>query len=155
MTNGNLPQTGAKLPPPTALDVSSMQPSEIARHREAISASVEVVLHGYWRDDMPDAMRAAILSDWCDEMEPWPVESVRAALRKHRRENPSVKPNPGHILQILKRAWGERNADQVRAALAARTPPQEPESRVRVDPTRAAEILAQAGFAPKRIEDAE
>ena len=147
----NTPAVTAKLPPPTALDVSSMQPSEIARHRAAISASVEVVLHGYWRDDMPDAMRAAILADWCDEMEPWPVESVRAALRKHRRENPKVKPNPGHILQILNRAWGERNAEQVRAALAA---PQ-PEKRVPVDPARAAEILAKAGFAPKRIKAAK
>lgn len=56
--------------------------------------------------------------DWCDELENWPVESVKAALRQWRRDNPSKKPNPGHILQILNRAWGERNAEQVRAATA-------------------------------------
>ena len=117
-----------------------MQPSEIARHRAMISASVEVVLHGYWRDDMPDAMRAAILADWCDEMEPWPVESVRAALRKHRRERPDKKPNPGHILAILNESWGKRNAPKVRAAMSEPAPS---EPRETVSPDRVAEIMAQ------------
>ncbi|SFX48423.1 hypothetical protein SAMN04244548_01204 [Paracoccus pantotrophus] len=118
-----------------------MQPSEIARHRGAISASVEVVLRGYWRDDMPDAMAAAILADWCDEMEPWPVESVRAALRKHRAEFPNRKPNPGHILAILNAAWGKRNAPVVAAAMAEpATPPKE-----RITEDRRKAILAEMG----------
>lgn len=146
----NLPALTAKLPPTSALDVSSMPPSEIARHRAEIAVAVEVVLHGYWRDDMPDAMRAAVLADWCDEMEEWPVESVRAALRKHRREKPSTKPNPGHILAILKESWGKRNAAQVRAALAS----PEPERPPPVSKERAAQIMAEVGFMPRRIEGA-
>ena len=59
-----------------------------------------------------------ILMDWCDELENWPVESIKAAFRQWRRDNPSKKPNPGHILQILNRAWGERNIDKTRAAMA-------------------------------------
>lgn len=126
-----------------------MPPSEIARHRAEIAVAVEVVLHGYWRDDMPDAMRAAILADWCDELEEWPPESVRAALRKHRREKPSTKPNPGHILAILKESWGKRHAEQVRAAL---TPPEPRPEPVTAD--RAAQIMAEVGFRPRRIERA-
>lgn len=125
-----------------------MPPSEIARHRAEIAVAVEVVLHGYWRDDMPDAMRAAILADWCDELEEWPPESVRAALRKHRREKPSTKPNPGHILAILKESWGKRHAEQVRAAL---TPP-EPERPAPCSPERRAEIMAEVGFSIRRME---
>lgn len=78
---------------------------------------VEIVLDGYWRDDLSQAMRTAILADWADELEDWPAESVQDALRQWRRENPSKKPNPGHILRILKQAWGERHADQVRAVV--------------------------------------
>lgn len=95
-----------------------MPPQEREAHREKIAIAVEIALDGYWRDDMSDGKRALILADWCDELEDWPVDSVKAALRQWRRENPSKKPNPGHIMQILKRAWGERNADAVRAATA-------------------------------------
>lgn len=116
-----------------------MQPSEIARHRAEILASVEVVLSGYWRDDMADGLRAAVLADWCDELEPWPVESIRAALRKYRRDNPNRKPNPGHILALLSEAWGKRNAEQVKAATTAAEPERELPS-----PERRAEMLAEA-----------
>lgn len=77
-------------------------------------------MDSYWRDDLSQAKRAAILADWCDELEDWPVESIKGALRQHRREFPSKKPNPGHIYQRLAKAWGERNAEAVRAAAAPR-----------------------------------
>lgn len=83
-----------------------------------VSVLIEVVLEGYWRENMSNDMRSAILSDWCDELEDWPVESIKGALRLWRRENPNKKPNPGHIVQLLKKAWGEKNAPAVRAALA-------------------------------------
>lgn len=80
---------------------------------------VEIVLDGYWQTDMSQRKRDGVLMDWCDELEEWPVESVKAALRQWRRENPSKKPNPGHVLQILNRAWGERNAAHVRKTMNA------------------------------------
>ena len=119
-----------------------MQPSEIAHHRAQILASVEVVLHGYWQPDDAQGLRAAVLADWCDELEPWPVESVRAALRRHRKDHPNRRPNPGHILAILSEAWGRRNAEQVRAAIA---PPVEA-PKDRVSPERHAAILAEMGI---------
>lgn len=78
---------------------------------------VEIVLDGYWRDDMSQAMRTAVLADWADELEDWPADSVQDALRQWRRQNPSKKPNPGHILKILNQAWGEAHADQVKAVV--------------------------------------
>jgi len=76
---------------------------------------------------MSQIKRNLILVDWCDELEEWPVESIKTALRQWRRENPSKKPNAGHILQILNRAWGKRHTDQVRMAVQRLRPP-EPQS---------------------------
>lgn len=85
---------------------------------------VETILDGYWQSDMSQKKRDLILMDWCDELEDWPVESVKAALRQWRRENPSKKPNPGHILQILKQAWGARHVEQVRAVVQSLRAPE-------------------------------
>lgn len=103
-----------------------MPQRELAAHRTAISALVDVVLDGYWQADISNAKRALILADWCDELEGWPIDSIKAALRQHRRAEPSRKPNPGHIVAILNRAWGERHAAQVRAATEASAPKVEP-----------------------------
>ena len=79
------------------------------------------------------------------------VHSVLAALRKWRNENPSKRPNPGHIVQMLKDAWGRKHADQTRAALA---PPVEPQKE-RISDERRRAILAEADlrdpFAVKTI----
>ncbi len=112
----------AQLPPTTPLTACSMPPQERDRHRKVISASVETVLEGYWRDDLSQAKRALILADWADELEDWPVDKIRHALREHRREFPNKKPNPGHIIQRLSRAWGEAHADQVRRAMSDARP---------------------------------
>lgn len=123
-----------------------MPPSEIAHHRAQILASVEVVLHGYWQPDDAQGLRAAVLADWCDELEPWPVESIRAALRKHRKDFPNRRPNPGHILAVLNEAWGKRNAPVVAAALAQHEAPKE-----RVSEEARARILAETGGLPAQI----
>ena len=69
-------------------------------------------------------------------------DSVLAALRKWRNENPSKRPNPGHIVQMLKDAWGRKHADQTRAAIA--TPVEPPKERISDERRRA--ILAEAGL---------
>ena len=119
-----------------------MPQHERTDHRRAIAGVVEVVLAGYWQPSEAEELRAAILRDWCDELEPWPVESVRAALRKHRKDYPSRRPNPGHILAILTEAWGLRNAEQVKAAF---TPPPEP-PKERISAEAAAAIMAEVGI---------
>lgn len=140
--NAQLPVTAAKLPPMTAIDVSSLQPQQLAHHRAQLSEVIETVLSGYWRDDMADRTRAMILADWCDEMEGWTVEQVRWALRKHREDQPNRKPNPGHILAILKEGWGRRNAEAVKAAIAP--PAKAPRARMSDEARKA--ILAEVGI---------
>lgn len=98
-------------------------------------------MDGYWMPDMSEHRRKMALADWCDEMEEWPVDSVKAALRKWRRDNPNKKPNPGHIHKLLSRAWGERNAKVVAELIEEK--PQEPKQRVSEEARKA--ILAEIG----------
>lgn len=100
--------------------------------------------------------RNLILTDWCDELEDWPVDSIKTAFRQWRGENPGKKPNPGHILQILKRAWGEHNAEQVKAVVQ-RLQPQEPRSIPTLAERQAlnAELAAKYPRMIKRIPPVE
>ena len=55
-------------------------------------------------------MKGAVLADWCDELEDWTVDQVRWGLRNWRNSNPSKKPNPAHIVEILKARRGRELA---------------------------------------------
>ena len=71
------------------------------------------MLDGYW-DRMPPAeIKAGILADWADTLEDWNQEQVVYALRKWRDANPSRKPNPGHILCVLKELRGRKEAQRM------------------------------------------
>lgn len=135
-----------------------MQPHERTDHRRAIAGVVEVVLSGYWQANEAEELRAAILRDWCDELENFDAKSVRGALRQWRQENPNRKPNPGHILALLSEAWGKRNAEQVRAALAKPEPVRDlpsPERRAEMS-AEVARLMAGLGKAgPATIVGAE
>jgi len=85
-----------------------MQPQELIAHRTEICSDVEMILDGYWKDRPSEEMKARILSDWADTLQDFHHNSVLAALRKWRNENPNRKPNPGHILSILKEGWGKK-----------------------------------------------
>ena len=130
----NLPSKIVQIPAPTPCVTQSMSPEECAAHRCRISFEVKAFLVGsYWNDRLDPAIETAILADWADELEDWPVDQIRWALREHRRNNPSRKPNPAHILAVLKDRRGRAAAERI-----ARLPrPVEPE-RPAVDPeTRA------------------
>ena len=73
----------------------------IEDHRATLAFEVDVVLDGYWRPSESNEKRAAILADWCDELEDWPLDEVRMALKKHRCKEPNKRPNSGHIIEIL------------------------------------------------------
>lgn len=97
-----------------------MQPQELAEHRKRIAVIVDIELDGYFRPDMGEGRRSMILSRWCDELQDWPIDAIRAAMAKWCRENPRTRPNYGDILGLLRTAWGEKNAHKVRAAMASR-----------------------------------
>ena len=73
------------------------------------------MLQGYWHTEMPAPLKAAVLADWADELEDWPLEQVRWGLREYRRENPRRKPNPGDILAVLKKRRGQEYAAKAAA----------------------------------------
>ncbi|MDB6178987.1 hypothetical protein PAF17_15960 [Paracoccus sp. Z330] len=79
---------------------------------------VDIELDGYFRPDMGEGRRSMILARWCDELEDWPVDAIRAAMAKWCRDFPRIRPNYGDILGLLRAAWGERNAHKVREALS-------------------------------------
>lgn len=62
-----------------------------------------------------------MLADWADTLEDWEHRQVVWALRKWRNENPNKKPNPGHILAVLKEQRGRAMAER------AKQQPVEPE----------------------------
>ena len=94
------------IPAPTPRLTSLLTPPDLDKHRAAIGLAVDVVMDGYWQKNHSDAKRALLLQDWMDELQDWHVDQVKSALREWRSENPSKKPNPGHIAKILKTRRG-------------------------------------------------
>jgi len=88
-------------------------------------------MDGYWDRQPPAHVKAGILADWADALQDWLPEQILYALRKWRSEFPSKKPNPGHIIGILKQLRGRAEAQRQPKAT-----PAEPE-RVRVSAERA------------------
>ncbi|MCG6112884.1 MAG: hypothetical protein MEQ74_11970 [Paracoccus sp.] len=125
-----------------------MPQRDLVEHRKRIAAIVDIELDGYFRPDMGEGRRAMLLARWCDELQDWPAESIRAAMAKWCRDQPRTRPNYGDILGLLRAAWGEKHAPAVRAAMAAtQEAPREP-----ISAERANAILAELGFAVKRVE---
>jgi len=143
--------TTRKLSAPTPQVARSLSQDELEEHRGQIAFEVEVVLDGYWDKRPSDAVKAGILADWADTLEDWTQEQILYGLRKWRDDNPSKKPNPSHVLGILKTLRGK--AEAKRAAISA--PAREPEPHLTAEEReasrkRVADLVANAGFA-KRI----
>lgn len=132
---------------PTPRHAQSLSQDQLDAHRRAIAFDVEVILDGYWKDRPPENVKAGILADWADTLEDWTQEQILYALRKWRNENPSRKPNPGHILGILKMMRGKAEVKRNPPAPAPQI------ERQRATKTEAVAIMENAGFAPKRFND--
>lgn len=132
------------IPTPTPRVSDGMSKQELTDHRARIAFDVRTVLSAYFQPHEAEEIKAAQLAWWCDELQDWTQEQVLWALRQWNRDNPRLRPTPGDIVSVCKKARGKK--------IAATLPKQEPEpERKRVDRERAAEILAQAGYAPKRF----
>ncbi len=105
---------GQDVPAPTPELSKSMQPRELEDHRMAIASDVEMILDGYWKDRPSPEMKARILADWADTLEDWEQRQVLWALRKWRNDFPNRKPNPGHILIVLKDKRGRAVAERAK-----------------------------------------
>ena len=120
-------------------------PERVA-HREWIGGRCVTLLSHYWRDDDPVELTAAIGADWAEVLEGLPQNAIHRACIAWLRDSPDRKPKPGNIYALAREFMP-------RPVIVARSP--EPDiPRERMSAERAAEIMAEVGFRPKRMGDA-
>lgn len=134
------------VPLPTPQHAASLSPQELQDHRRSIASEVRTVLSAYFQPHEAEEIKAAQLAWWCDELQDWTQEQVVWALRQWNRDNPRLRPTPGDILRMCKAARGRKLAAQARKQEAQ-------EERQVISAEAANEIVAKAGFAPRRMED--
>lgn len=125
---------------------SSLGLRERQLRREWIAGRILTLLSHYWREDDPSAMDEAIARDWADILEGMPQDAIAKACRRYLTEEPRRKPTPGAIYALAREYVP-------RPVIVARSEP-EPE-RERMSAERAAEIMAEVGFRPKKFGDSE
>jgi hypothetical protein len=103
-----------------------------------------------WDRDRGSAAHDRMITDWMDALQDFPLDEVKAACRAAVLENPNRMPNEGHIRsQIM--------AARKRAVQGLPKPEPEyyrPPSPTAEEKARVSELLASAGFAPKRFDGA-
>jgi hypothetical protein len=105
---------------------------------------IATLLCHYWREDDPSELNEAIARDWADTLEGLPQEAIAKACTAYLRQEPRRKPTPGAIYAMA-RDFIPRPVVVASAQVAeVQRPP-------RVSAERAAEILAEAGFRPKKF----
>jgi hypothetical protein len=109
-------------------------------HREWIAGRALTLLSHYWRADDPVELTAAIGKDWADVLEGMPRDAIQKAAIQFQRDEPKRKPTPAAIYALAK----------VFIPKPVRVETPEP-VRERVTAERAAQIMAEAGFRPKRF----
>ena len=126
----------------------SLGSQDLAKHRAMVALELEVLAKKVdrfgWERDRGSAAHDRLMMDWMNALQDYPLDEVREACAAAILARPDKMPNEGHVvLQIM--AARQR-------FLKANPPTPEPEpERKPVDRERAAEILAQAGYAPKRF----
>jgi hypothetical protein len=82
--------------------------------------------------------------DWADILEGMPQDAIAKACTAYLREEPRRKPTPGAVYALA------RNYIP-RPVIVSRAPEPEAPKRERVSAERAAEILAESGFRPRKF----
>jgi hypothetical protein len=126
----------------------SLASQDLAKHRAVIAVELEVLAKKFdrfgWERDRGSMAHDRMLTDWMDALQDYPLSEVRAACAAAVIDNPNRMPNEGHVRAAILNARKRH--------VAALPKHLEPDSeRVPVDRARAAAIMAEAGFAPKRF----
>jgi hypothetical protein len=100
-----------------------------------------------WERDRGTPAHDRLVTDWMDALQDYPLSEVQAACKAAVLSNPGKIPNEGHVSQQIQMARKRH------VALTVDRDNSEPE-RERVSAETAANILAAAGFGPKRMGDA-
>ena len=96
-----------------------------------------------WDRDRGSAAHDRLLTDWMDALHDFPLEEIKGACRKWVADNPRRMPNEGDIRRVIL-------AERQKVVDMLPKPEPVPE-RKPVTAEAAKEILAKAGFAPKRM----
>jgi hypothetical protein len=117
--------------------------AERQEHRAWIGGRIATLLAHYWREDDPDELLGAMGQDWADILEGMTQDAIQKACLRYMREEPRRRPTPGTIYHFAAE-------EMPKPRLVEPSQPAPPE-RDRVSAEAAARILADAGFAPKRM----
>jgi hypothetical protein len=113
-----------------------------------IAVELEVLAKKYdrfgWDRDRGSMAQDRLLLDWMDALQDYPLEEIRAACRAAVLADPKHMPNEGHIAANIV------DARRVFVSKRKRNDDVEPQ-RERISAERAADILRDAGFSPKRM----
>jgi len=124
---------------------------ELERHRAMIAIELEVMAKKVdrfgWDRDRGTHAHDRLVTDWMDALQDYPLAEVKAACRACILASPNRMPNEGHVL--------EKIMDARRVAIAAMPRPRDEPRPPRVTPEAAAEIMAGAGYTPRRMEAAQ
>jgi hypothetical protein len=82
--------------------------------------------------------------DWADVLEGLPRDAIQRACLRYMREEPSRRPTPGAIYALAR-------AEMPRPQIVRSTPMPEASQAPRVTAERAAQIMAEAGFRPRKF----
>lgn len=129
----------------------SLGPQDLAKHRVEVGFELEILARKTDRfgwDAMNPHVRKRLVADWIDRLADFTMEEIRAATKHLLADDPKQAANEERVAAVI-------NAE--RAKRAAALPKQDPEYHRPPSPTaeekaRASELLASAGFAPKRFK---
>lgn len=130
----------------------SLGSQDLAQHRAMVAVELEVLAKKMdrfgWERDRNSPAHDRIIMDWMDALQDYPLDEIRAACRAAVKARPNAMPNEGHIVAEIMKA---------RAAFVQINRPLPKPEPVRERPSaeRAAEIMAEVGFRPKKFGDSE
>lgn len=137
------PKTGLTLPSSKSLDSQAL-----AKHRAMVAVELEVMAKKMdrfgWERDRGSMAHDRLVRDWMEVLGEYPLDVVQAACRQWVRSQPGKMPNEGHILTLIQSARHQAVRDQPRRQSEPARPP-------RVSAERAAAILDEVGFKPRRF----
>ena len=135
--------------PIQASGFNALSPQQQEAHRAKIGVRAQAILDQFWRDsDTPDAVQAVEIEGWMDVLENCAHSEMRTAWATYLKVGPRtqsgrlVKPDAGAIYRLIIRARPSPRSVSVKEP--ARLGP-------RITKERAAEIMKEVGFRPKKF----
>lgn len=128
---------------------NDLSPAEKESHRIKVGLRVEAILNQFWHDtETPETVKALEIEGWIDVLENCSHSEIRDAWRDYQLD-PANRTARGRL--------AKPDAGALRAIAYAKRPKPhivsqpEPERDPPCTPEAAAEIMAQAGFAPRKF----